>query len=541
MLLLVLLRAAHATETLFADDVRLHHSGDSVQLTAVFCISDLHVGRDDVWLITPRLVNGADSLDLPSLGLYGRIPYIYLKRSGLYLFQDSTDVMLTAREAERGVVLDYARSVVYRPWLEGAEVKLEFTRISCCGDIRDANSWRILSQQQLAVPDSIVRHPYTESRGGVAHVDFIVNRTELRPDYHDNRRELGKISGLIDSLEADGHVHIDTVTLHGYASPEGPYDNNVRLARGRVRTLADYLRAHHDIDSAIVSLQFTPEDWAGLRRYVDASALPNREAIIAVIDDTLAEPDPDRRLAIIKRRYPRDYAVIAAESLPYLRHTDYTISYHTDKFTTEVIPGYAYPKLPVRPADPPTPPRRIGPLRPLFAAKTNLLFDLALWPNAEVEVPLGRDARWSIMAEWGSPWYVWHHNSRAYEILNVGLEGRRWFGRCDGCRPVLSGAFAGVYACVGKFDLEWHSHGNQGEYVSLGFSGGYSWPLRKCLNLELSGTLGTIFGKRRYYDGEFNDTHLIWKHFGRVFYVGPTQLKVSLVWLIPRKWFGLGE
>ena len=81
----------------------------------------------------------------------------------------------------------------------------------------------------------------------------------------------------------------------------------------------------------------------------------------------------------------------------------------------------------------------------------------------------------------------------------------------------------------------------QGEYVSFGPSAGYSWLLSKCLNFELSATVGLILGQRRHYRGEFDDNHLIWKHFGGVLYGGPTQIKASLVWLIPRKWFGLDK
>ena len=32
----------------------------------------------------------------------------------------------------------------------------------------------------------------------------------------------------------------------------------------------------------------------------------------------------------------------------------------------------------------------------------------------------------------------------------------------------------------------------------------------------------------------FDDTHLIWQHNDHIFYVGPTKLKVSLVWMLPR-------
>ena len=45
-----------------------------------------------------------------------------------------------------------------------------------------------------------------------------------------------------------------------------------------------------------------------------------------------------------------------------------------------------------------------------------------------------------------------------------------------------------------------------------------------------------LWGPQRHYHGEFNDTHLIWKYNHNLFYVGPTKLKLSLVWLIFNTW-----
>ena len=532
---------ALSSEHIQTDDARLAHIGDSVQLSLSMTFNTEIIGRKDIWLLEPRLVNGSDSVSLPSIGIYGRMPYYYLVRSGNYLFQDEDDVMLRAKDLQRTHAIFYTRAHTFRPWMEGAEVCLQLIHLTCCGDVLHSEGWRILSRQEVTLPDSIVHRYFTREAHGTAHVDFVLDSIWIDPEYHDNRRELGKISHLIDSLQAEPKVHIDSVTLHGYASPEGPYHHNVWLAKNRVKALAGYLARRHNLNPDIISQQSTPEDWTGLRRYVEASSLPHRKEILQVIDDTLRRPDPDVRLRYIRRTYVQDFADIFDNSLPYLRHTDYTIRYTFGDGEELRIPRPPVAQLPTGPRIPNTPPEVIPPLRPLFAVKTNLINDLILWPNVEVEVPLGRDARWSIMAEWGSPWYVWHHNSRAYEILNVGIEGRRWLGKCPDCRPVLSGAFVGLYACIGKYDLEWNSVGNQGEYVSFGPSAGYSWVLSKCLNFELSATAGLIIGKRRHYRGEFDDTHLIWKHFGGVLYGGPTQLKASIVWLIPRKWFGLDK
>lgn len=190
------------------------------------------------------------------------------------------------------------------------------------------------------------------------------------------------------------------------------------------------------------------------------------------------------------------------------------------------------------------------PAHPWLALKTNLLFDALLTPNVEIEAQLGRDSRWSIMIEDWFPWFLYRKNlhgqartehrlidkiyKNAYQLWAIGGELRYWFRpRCQQVRPWLTGTFAGVYVAGGKYDWEWDSNGDQGEFMSAGLSIGRSWPLSKHWNMELSGSVGAVWGPRRHYQGEYDDTHLIWKYNGNIFYVGPTKLKLSLVWLLP--------
>lgn len=169
-----------------------------------------------------------------------------------------------------------------------------------------------------------------------------------------------------------------------------------------------------------------------------------------------------------------------------------------------------------------------------WGVKTNLLWDALLAPNVEVEVPIDRKRRWTVMGEWWNPWYTWHHNSRAYQVQLFGAELRRWNRVPDRCHELMTGMFWGVYAAWAKYDLEWNSHGNQGEVYSLGITAGWATRIARHLHLELSASLGGFYSPLRHYHGMFDDTHLIWQRNDDIFYVGPTKLKVSLVWMLPR-------
>ncbi|MDE6801982.1 MAG: hypothetical protein K2J06_04360, partial [Muribaculaceae bacterium] len=170
---------------------------------------------------------------------------------------------------------------------------------------------------------------------GTAYVNFPVNRIELFPDYMSNTSELAKITSTIDSIKGDEDVTITSIFIKGFASPEGPYNNNVRLAKGRTQTLRDYveqyIRRLHNLSGDIISTDYLPEDWPGLRAYVEKSGMANRDAILALIDSSL---EPDAKDARIKKEFPDDYKFLLANVYPGLRHSDYIIRYNIKSYTT---------------------------------------------------------------------------------------------------------------------------------------------------------------------------------------------------------------
>lgn len=185
---------------------------------------------------------------------------------------------------------------------------------------------------------------------GRAFIDFVVDKTDIRPSYRRNAQELKRMTSTIDSVLFDHTITVDTIYLHGYASPESPYSHNVDLSRGRVRNVADYIRKRHDFGSAVFELKNTPEDWGNLRSFIDE---PNRvrtkgdiwydskaihetpempeyvsnfkDELLRVIDSDL-EPDAKEE-ALKKVDGGRPYRWLYEHVYPGLRHTDYVIVY----------------------------------------------------------------------------------------------------------------------------------------------------------------------------------------------------------------------
>ena len=193
---------------------------------------------------------------------------------------------------------------------------------------------------------------------GHAFLDFPVNETVIYPDYRKNPDELARIQKSIDSVMFDKSVVITRISLHGYASPESPYSNNTRLAKGRTEALKSYLIRHYNFDSQVFQTNYTPEDWENLtgflidtntrkvkgnfwydnKDYVETPEVPDyvqkyRSELLRVIGRNM---DPDAKEEVLKRVGGGEpYRWLLQYVYPGLRHTDYIIEYKIRAFSVE--------------------------------------------------------------------------------------------------------------------------------------------------------------------------------------------------------------
>lgn len=169
--------------------------------------------------------------------------------------------------------------------------------------------------------------------------------------------------------------------------------------------------------------------------------------------------------------------------------------------------------------------------KPLFALKTNLLYDAAMIPNLEIEIPIGK--RWSINAEYQIAWWDKSDNSFCWRINAGGVEARYWFGDRNKHKQ-LNGWFAGVFVNGGTYDFQVKKdNGYQGDFIVPGISGGYATPIARNLNLEFSLGVGYMISNYHHYDVisrelvDYGQT----KQYRSIF---PAKAKISLVWMINR-------
>ena len=133
------------------------------------------------------------------------------------------------------------------------------------------------------------------------------------------------------------------------------------------------------------------------------------------------------------------------------------------------------------------------------------------------------------------PWWQLNGDKYCLQVLSGGLEGRYWLGKRSH-REVLTGHFLGLYAGGGKYDLQWKEKGYQGEFfIAAGLSYGYARRIARNLHLEFNLGIGLMRTDYRHYRTRDNYQTLLWQENGNYTWLGPTKVKVSLVWLLTRR------
>lgn len=299
-------------------------------------LSRLNVKTTQVVVLTPAIINGADTLMLKSVGIYGRNRKIFYLRNESLKPTGGNDINIDASEISD--TIRYNASVAFMEWMDGCKVELTRIDFGCCSESSLISKTELINKFPLDpyFPELIYLRPEKESVkirqiSGSAFIDFPVSKTVINPSYRNNTAELAKITGTIDSVKNDKDISIKSIFIKGYASPESPYNNNTRLAKGRTEALKDYVESLYHFGEDFIKTDFEPEDWAGLEKFVAESSLDHKDEILAVIT---SDTEPDKKEFIIKNTWREEYKYLLKNCYPALRHSDYTIEYEIKSYST---------------------------------------------------------------------------------------------------------------------------------------------------------------------------------------------------------------
>lgn len=339
----------------------------------------------------------------------------------------------------------------------------------------------------------IITDTLTVSARAQARMDFKVNLTNFDKTYHGNDSALEQVLVRIDSMVLDPRMRVERITVVGTASPEGPYQNNVRLAAGRARAFISILQERYSFPDSIYAISAIPEDWDGMRMMLAAdSTIPYGAVVLSFLDRT-AGLDGDTRERYLKSLDGgAPYASMRDHVLPYLRRASVLVDYDTRWLRSRIIASApAYPCFSPQPVVPDFSPIHVdspahpAPRQRFFALKTNLLWDAALCANLGFEIELWPRLSLDVPV-WFSPYDI---TSRwRIRLLATQPEVRYWL------RNAGDGHYFGVHTSVIGFNVslagDYRYQDPNHAAFGLGIGYGFAFHLDKARRWSMEAQIG---------------------------------------------------
>ena len=367
-----------------------------------------------------------------------------------------------------------------------------------------------------------------ERREFAIHYRF--DRIDVDSSYMDNAAAIDTIRFCLTHS-----VHIDSITVYAWASPEGGYPHNKWLSEKRAAAAKELLLSlaadTTKLNEGKIKISPLAENWPGLLDLVEKNYhRANRERLLRILRaEGIGEETRKWRIRNLDDGYTWNY--LKRHYMKQLRSATWVCVW-TSVGAIAPLPELRDSLRAPQSGLGRTVEAESRPVSELtFAVKTNLPADLVTAVNLGVEVPLGEDL--SVNAHFTFPWWTAgpYGNKYALQLLDAGGELRWWFAPGE---ERLEGHYLALQGSGGKFDLQWGR--DIGCYQcynwGVGLSYGYAMSLGEHWNLEFALTLGYLAIDYQHYVPSPDWSVLLRDNskMGTLHYFGPTCLKVSLVY-----------
>lgn len=324
----------------------LMQKGDSLYIDATIRVQGKLIESRKSLTLTPMLESSTQKEGLPSILLNGKNRQkVYQREVALKNLQDEPRYkVLRASDAVEHTI-PYKMTVAWEPWMKDARFVLAQDLCGCGKEeavgplliadrIRMAPTERYEVQPTLAYISPKAETEKHRAEVGTAYLDFQVGKSQILPDFRNNAAELAKINQTIRAVTSDKNITPKGIFLKGYASPEGSYASNQRLADNRVKALRDYIRTQNNFGLDFFTLASEPEDWKGFGEKAEADMdIPARDGVLAIIN---SNDEPDRKEAKLRTlQGGAAYRYVLNTVFPSLRRSEYRIDYTVREFTVE--------------------------------------------------------------------------------------------------------------------------------------------------------------------------------------------------------------
>ncbi|WP_295940286.1 DUF3868 domain-containing protein [uncultured Alistipes sp.] len=373
------LRAQNNKDEITITQQHVEKTGERVNVTFHAEIGRKAARSGRTVVFVPSLTDGTNKWTLPAIVVQGRRAKVTGSRhdwaAGTTALQPAFEDDVTL--LKNGSTLFYENSVDWQLWMHGADLIAETLTMGCCSYSQTdevllyGNAWlppteagrqpaavEVAEQTETPKPEVpktsgeklAERYPFIlpasefeklapgqlfdEDREGALTIYFKQGKYDVDNRFAVNERSLIDLMTSIRMIEHSLDSRVKRVVIAGFASPEGSFALNDRLAFDRAAAVKRYIMDHSGLQDSTISLYNGSEDWQGLRMLVEKSDLYDKAQILEIIDNVPIW-DPVRKTGreseLMKLDGGRTYRYLLQNLYPRLRNAAYIKIYYEDK------------------------------------------------------------------------------------------------------------------------------------------------------------------------------------------------------------------
>lgn len=319
----------------------LKKENDSLVINYQVEISKKMVETGQRLQIKPIIQTGDSIFALPQITVMGKNKHKVFSR-----FDKENIGQFISANNKRDTLIIYNIKTAYASWMDSASLVL----LQEVQNYRGKNLLTVYEYKNsiLAVSPpnseidfipSIIPPQIKERYQNIKSVlNFEHGHSVISSTYMNNYHKLDSLHKEMSMLQKNPQIVLETIYIVGYASPDGNYYNNVRIAQERALALKTHLSNLFDLNDNVFKVSIVPEDWDGLIQLVEKKEAPEKDNILNIISSAGIRSGRNHKpLQFFDRNI---YHKLFSDMLPSLRRVECLIDYKLNDNLTDT--GYCF-------------------------------------------------------------------------------------------------------------------------------------------------------------------------------------------------------
>lgn len=364
---------------------------DSLCVAMLLDLSMVKAGKAEAYHFTPVLRGEGRLLELPAIVVGGvRRTRADHRRQMLEPEDGYITPFRVLHKGDRRDSVEYRITLAYSSWMKHASLVLMREERDCCrmkilgvepliADLNLINPFGVIpeeivipqmvAEKQMAgnthgstqsdlpclpcaectamvtylTPDMEVEKHRSEST--TLYIDYPTGVYDVRREFRNNQSELSKLDSLLHPLTGGNLVRISGISICGYASPDGTYEDNQKLATNRARCFEKYMCSRYGLEQHLFKVTSVPEDWDELAELLKRYPMAYSDEVLSLIVHVGIFEGREKQL--MDMHGGRAYRELLKGYFPRLRRIRVTVGYEARAFNIEEAAGliYTHPRL----------------------------------------------------------------------------------------------------------------------------------------------------------------------------------------------------